>query len=365
MTCAGCGCVCDDGLVCPLGEAWLDLGERPPLARVEGLPVGFEEALREAAALLRAARAPLVYGLAETSIEGQRRAVALAEALGGIVDPGGSPYAFQAIGASTATLGEIRDRAELIVVWRADPATTHPRLLERLGTTPDFVVDETRTATAEQAREFVALGDHVAALWALRARITGAPLRADAPSAPCTDLAGAPPRVDAGDALSEIAGRLLAARHVAFIHGALDDVSALALASLVRDLNRERHAVTLALRPGNARGAEDVVAWQTGFAGAVSFARGFPRESPGAAELLARGEVDAALALTAGAPDIPTVLVNARAGVAKVAFAPAADGIEVAGTVHRMDGVPLPLYARQATDRPSVADVLAAIEARV
>src|ERR1051325_8770730 len=93
---------------------------------------------------------------------------------------------------------------------------------------------------------------------------------------------------------------MLPARHVAFIHDALDELAALALLSLVRDLSRERHAVVLGLRgDGNARGAEDVLAWQTGFAAAVDFACGFPREAPRAAELLARGAVDAALVIAA------------------------------------------------------------------
>jgi len=164
--------------------------------------------------------------------------------------------------------------------------------------------------------------------------------------------------------LKELAERLRAVGHVAFIHGPLDELSALALASLVRDLNRERHAVTLALRDGNARGAEDVLAWQSGFAGPVSFARGAPRESPGAAALLERGDVDAALLLAPIEPHgVPTVVVSAReTGLdARVAIAPAADGIEVAGTVHRMDGVPLPLRAPRPGDRPSVEDVLAAM----
>jgi formylmethanofuran dehydrogenase subunit B len=48
-----------------------------------------------------------------------------------------------------------------------------------------------------------------------------------------------------------------------------------------------------------------------------------------------------------------------------VAFATAADGIEVPGTAHRMDGVPVPLRAPLAAERPSVEDVLAAIEERL
>jgi formylmethanofuran dehydrogenase subunit B len=48
-----------------------------------------------------------------------------------------------------------------------------------------------------------------------------------------------------------------------------------------------------------------------------------------------------------------------------VAFATAADGVEVPGTVHRMDGVPVPLRAPLATERPGTEDVLAAIAGRL
>jgi formylmethanofuran dehydrogenase subunit B len=325
-TCAGCGCLCDDieltadGPVrtCPLGDAWFAIGERPPVARVDGREVSLDDAADAAAAILREARAPLVHGLAGTSCEAQRRAVALAEAAGAVIDVGASPNTF---GWSTATLGEIRDRAELVVFWRADPAVTHPRLLERLRIDParTIVVDSQRTATAGHG-EFVEVEDDFEMLWALRG---------------------------GEGALLE---RLRAARHVAFIHGALDGLTALALHSLVRDLARDRHAVTLGLRAGNARGAEDVLTWQTGFAGPVDFARGFPREAE-------RREFDAELVVAAEAA---AVTVGSR-----VAFATAVDGIEVAGTAHRMDGVPIPLRAPRQTDRPSVEDVLAAIAERL
>jgi formylmethanofuran dehydrogenase subunit B len=183
-----------------------------------------------------------------------------------------------------------------------------------------IVVDSELTATAAAAGVFVEVDDDFEALWALRA---------------------------VGGGLAE---RLRAARHVAFIHGTLDELTALALHSLVRDLARDRHAVTLGLRAGNARGAEDVLAWQTGFAGPVDFARGFPREAE-------RGEFDAELVVAAEAA---TVTVGSR-----VAFATAVDGIEVAGTAHRMDGVPIPLRAPRQSDRPSIEDVLAAIEERL
>jgi len=386
-TCAGCGCACDDievtvangrlaGLTrtCALGDAWFAErgGDRPPVALVEGRAVSVDDAVDAAAAVLKQARAPLVYGLGETSCEAQRRAVALADAIGAVVDPAGAgaaQSASQAIGSSTATFGEIRDRAEVVVVWRADPVVTHPRLLERLrlDRAALVVIDAQPTATAEAAGEFVELeaARDFEALWALRALTGRAPL----------DRSATPP-------LERLAERLRGARHLAFIHGALDELAALALLSLVRDLSRDRHAVTLGLRDaGNARGAEDVLAWQTGFPAAVSFARGHPREGPGAAALLERGDVDAALVvaadplvqLPAAAADrlrgLPLVVVDARgtatSRAARIAFAAAADGIEVPGTLHRMDGVPVPLRAPLAAERPGIEDVLAAIGGRL
>jgi formylmethanofuran dehydrogenase subunit B len=414
-TCGGCGCGCDDieatvadgrlaGVTrtCPLGDAWLAErgGDRPPPARIDGQAVDLDEAAEAAAAILSGARAPLVYGLGQTSCEAQRRAVALAEALGAVVDPAGgsaASLAYQAIGASTATFGEIRDRAELVVAWRTDPAMTNPRLLGRLRVESRTLVavDEQRTATADEADAFVELDATLdfEALWALRALVRRAPLDRDR-------AAGLPL-----DGLDELAERLLAARHVALLYGdgptrggdaparggdrlagaGEGELAALALHALVRDLGRDRHAVALGLQnDGNARGAEDVLAWQSGFPAAVSFARGYPRANPGefgVAGLLARGEVDAALVIASDPlgqlpvedadrlSELPIVVVDARASAtaaaARVAFATAADGIEVAGTVHRMDGVPVPLRAPLAGERPGVEDVLAAIAGRL
>jgi formylmethanofuran dehydrogenase subunit B len=391
-TCAGCGCACDDieatiaggrlsvTRTCELGDAWFAARAAGPIASIEGRAASVDEAADAAAAILRQARAPLVYGVGQTSCEAQRQAVALAEALGAVVDPGGgsgASLAYQAIGSSTATFGEIRDRGGLVVAWRADPVVSNPRLLGRLrldraarGSRTLVAVDERRTATAEEADAFVELdaAHDFEALWALRALVGDAPLD--------RHRAGDLPL----DALGELAQRLVGADHVAFLHGALDELGALALFSLVRDLSRERHTVTLGVRgEGNARGAEDVLAWQTGFPAAVSFVRGYPRANPGelsAAALLERGEVDAALVIACdaltrlpGLRELPTVVIDARdtetAKAAGVAFATAVEGIEVAGTAHRMDGVPVPLRALMDGGRPAVEDILAAIAGRL
>jgi formylmethanofuran dehydrogenase subunit B len=400
-TCAGCGCGCDDievavadgalGRVtgtCALGDAWFAdrTADAPPPARLDGRQVAFADAVEASAAILHEARLPLVFGLGDTDCEGQRAAVALAEAVGGVIDPAGDGAvggAAQAMGVSTATLGELRGRAELVVAWRADPVATNPRLLPRLrldragraaGRTL-VVVDARRTETAEEADEFIELPPALdfEALWAMRALVRDVALD--------RELAARLPL----DALERLAGRLRACTYGAVLQGPAGYPKALALLALVRDLARLAHVVALPLREdGNARGAEDVLAWQTGYPAAVSFARGHPRARLGefsAAGLLERGETDAALvvgfdALRHLAPPaadhlrrIPTIVVDPRAtetaAAARVAFATAAAGVSRDGTVHRMDGVPLTLRAPIASERVGDSEVLAAIAARV
>jgi formylmethanofuran dehydrogenase subunit B len=394
VTCGGCGLVCDDltavvgddtGIErlsggCALTDKWLmeREGVVPPLARVDGREAELDHALDEAAAILGRARVPLVYGLGQTTCEAQRAAVALAETLGAVIDPAGplldgaSGLAFQARGASTATLGDVRDRADVVVVWRADPVTSHPRLLERLRL-PDpsrtlIVVDDRRTATAAQADTFIELpaDRDVDALWTLRALVREAPVASE-PS------------------LDDLAARLRGSRSAAILHHVHGHVEALGLHALVRDLCQVSHAVAVTLRhEANAAGAEDVLAWQTGYPSAVSFASGHPRSNPGelsAAAVLARGDADAALVVAsdplAHLPPpaaerlraIPLVSVDvhgtATADAARVAFTTAAAGVHRAGVVHRLDGVPVPLRALLESSRPSDEDVLQAIAGRL
>ena len=178
VTCAGCGLLCDDVWLdcsgeavrlrpaCLLGARWFTERVRRPAdtpgATIDGEPADVESALRRAAELLRDARRPLLYGFDGATVEDARAAVALADRLGALVIPenvtgpwpGASALALR--GATTATLGEIRDRSRLVVIWREDPETTHPRLLERLGFASEaprtlVVVDDRDTPTTARA----------------------------------------------------------------------------------------------------------------------------------------------------------------------------------------------------------------------
>jgi len=365
LTCAGCGLLCDDVVVseiaagvrvapdCSLGAAWFSERMRwadRPAATINGESVDVDVAVTRAGQLLRGARRPLVHGFDGATVEDARAAVALADRLGALVatEPLDAPWrgapAVPLRGASTATLGEIRDRSGLVVIWREDPETTHPRLLERLGLEGGrdrtlVVVDDADTGTAGSAdirlrwprdRDLEAL----VTLHALeRGRTAGA-----------ADLGG-------------LYERLTEVPHATFVYG--PGLTAgpggqrrtLALHELVRALSRERHVVTLELpRAPGTRGADDVLAWQSGYGGKVDFATGHP-ELVTATQPLDDFDV--------------TLLVESRAagglvigaGV-EVSIRTAIAGVEVSGTVHRLDGVPLTLQAPLENGAPTAAALL-------
>jgi formylmethanofuran dehydrogenase subunit B len=386
VTCAGCGLLCDDVTVersgdgvrlqppCDLGAEWFSArtgrSPRGPAATVGGQPADIETALARAAELLRGARRPLLHGFDAATVEDARAAVALADRLGAMVATDGVTGAwpgFDAVparGASTATLGEIRDRSQLIVIWREDPETTHPRLLDRLGCGAGspaervlIVVDDRDTTTARRAdmrlrweleRDLEAL----AGLHVLQRRLA---------------LAG----TELVPELEGLLERASAVSHVTFVHGpgltagAGGQRRALALHELVRALCHDRHAVTLAL-PGAAgtRGAQDVLAWQSGYPGKVDFANGHP-ELIHATRSLAAGEgVDVSLRIEAAPADLPAgvaeiALCSLPAPEAEVSIRTAAAGVHAAGTAHRLDGVPLALQAPLPGDAPTAATLLA------
>ena len=136
VVCAGCGTVCDDVTVdfatlavaphCPLAERWFAAQTAAgPDAAAAGEALDLDTAVERVAAQLRESRRLLVR-IAGATVETASAAIALAEVLGAVIDAGGGSPAVALRGASTATLGEIRDRARVVIVWHADPETHAP-----------------------------------------------------------------------------------------------------------------------------------------------------------------------------------------------------------------------------------------------
>jgi formylmethanofuran dehydrogenase subunit B len=396
FTCLGCGCFCDDVLVsvgttgrpdfrshCDLGRTWLEgvVSRDPgPEALILGRPATVDEALAHAATLLLQARSPVVFGLTRTVTEAAREAIRLAESIGGRVvldrtrDDLGRVASFQALGRVSSTLGEVKNRADLVVFWRSDPVRTHPRHMERYSVAPSgrflprgtggrtvIVVNpaENSTATCADLQLVIPEDRDLEALLALRALVLGKPI--DQTSLRSVGLDP--------EALERLAQRFQAARYGAFFLGGSGHARCGPTAlwegatKLVRALNHSTRFVLLGMGSArNVAGAEAVLAWRAGYAQGVDFRPGYPIASDDMVtldEVLASREPDAVVSIGSPWPDglsdsacahlssIPRVMIGCGATSVEgpsstVAVATSAPGVESGGTVFRADGVAIP-----------------------
>ena len=417
-TCTFCCCTCDDMELtvendritktenaCVLGTAWFlnhTSEDRPP-ALIDGKPATLEEGVGRAAHILAGARYPIVYGLSETTCEAQRVAVAIADRIGACIDTptsanyGPSGMAFQGIGEVTCSLGEVKNRADLVLFWGVDPVESHPRHWGRYSITPKglfvpngrtdrtvVLVDVRRCASASEADLFIPIepGKDFEALWALRALVKGVEMDEGIAEETGIPLA----------TLRDLAKRMKACKFGVLFFGTglsmtrgkhLNVEAALGLA---QDLNAftRFYARPMMPGPGNGTGADNVLTWSTGYPFGVNLGRGYPRFNPGeftTSDTLARGEADAAL-IVAGDPmdglsqsardhlvKIPYVALAPKESpptrAAAVAFTTATYGINTPGTVYRMDDIPILLRPAFDSPHPSDETVLTAIEKRI
>jgi formylmethanofuran dehydrogenase subunit B len=384
-----------------LAEQWyLEQGAaEPPVATINSRSVDVSEAVAHAAALLVSAKSPLIYGLSRSSTDGQRAAVRLADAIGATIDTTASRchapsiMAIQQVGESTCTLGEARNRCDLVVFWGCDPVRSHPRHAERYSLDPCglftprgrrdryvIVLDCHRTESAELADWFVQpeKDSDFDLIWSLRYLLRGGELTGDRHGLGQSDL-------------QLLADRLKSCRSGIFYFGLgiaqsrLGHATVEALLRLTKDLNAHTRFYARRMRiPGDVTGADTVLCWQTGFPFAVNLSRGYPRYNPGeysANELLSRKEVDACLLVGSEGVeklgdtaklhlcDLPVVALDYPNETfrldATVQFTTAIYGIHTPGTAYRMDEVPIPLRAVLPRDYPTDHELLEQITAEV
>lgn len=400
VTCLGCGCACDDLSVrvsdgriteispsCPVARAWFGDGSVPNAILRNGNPGTFEEAIAEAAeALAGAAGRSLVYLGPDLSTQAHRTALAIADLLSAHVDTATSPaaaaglLAAQRRGRAAATLGEIRNRADVILFWGVDPRTRYPRFIPRF-----IEAAGTHVPTGRAGRRLVsvsigadrgpagadldvalATSDEVAAISVMRAVVLG------------NTIGELPPAL----AVAATAARLLLeGRYIVIVHEAepaeerIDPVRSEGLIALTQALNGPTRAALTSLRAGgNRTGAESALTWQTGFPMAVEFSQGFPRYAPSRRAADRAGELAAALVtgstgtLSSEAATalgrIPSVVIGPSASQApfptRVAIDTGIAGIHEGGMGYRLDEIPLPLRPPLAGPR-SAADTLQAL----
>jgi formylmethanofuran dehydrogenase subunit B len=394
--CLGCGCACDDIAVvvdggritearnaCPLGLRWFGDGALPG-AVLGGRSAAIEEVIGEIADILRSARAPLVYLAPDLTSEAQRASVAIADQLHAFIDGVTSATASEGIlaaqrrGRAGATLGEIRNRADLLVFWAVDPALGYPRFQSRYA--PDPAGVHVPNGRADRPVIAVDVGSQRGPTDAdVRIQMT-----AEEETLFCASLRGCLAGRTFGGApilarVTELATRLNRAKYAVIVTDgesasptAAPSMRASSLIALTQALNATTRGSLCTLRAGgNRNGADTVLSWQTGFPMAVDFARGAPAYTPEDATLsrLARGAFDAVL-LIGATMSLPDTLTGALRGVRTIAIGPRASesavdasiridtgvaSIHESGIAFRTDDIPLSLRAVLPTPRDTAS----------
>jgi formylmethanofuran dehydrogenase subunit B len=418
VVCTFCGCLCDDLVIevdgkvvtgvengCTLAnEKFMgDHRLKSPIRRNRDRweEISFEEAIRETAEILLDADRPLLYGWSGTHGEAQSVGVHLAEILGAVIDNtstvchGPSIMAIQEVGHPGCTLGQVKNRADVVVYWGANPIEAHPRHLSRYTTYADgffvknafrerklLVVDVRETESSAIADEFMKIepGGDYAVLSALRAIVRGK-----------GDIIPASVSGVSREQLFRVADLCMQAKFGAIFFGLGLTMSPgknkniRNAIELTEELNRHTKFTISPMRGHwNVYGSNEVFCWITGYPYAVDFARGIAFYNPGettSVDILRRGECDACLVVASdpGAhfpracvehlAQIPTIQidphVNATTHLCRLQIPVAVTGIDAEGTAYRMDGVPIRTRKLFAGDVPGDVDILGKIYALV
>jgi formylmethanofuran dehydrogenase subunit B len=292
-------------------------------------------------------------------------------------------------GKVSCTLGEVKNRADLIIYWGGNPAECHPRHFTKYTLTQKgkfipngrkdrtmILVDIRETPSAKAADIFLQVRPtkDFEVVTILRALIKGQSV--DPQVAAETGLTL--------EQLQDFADRMKKARFgVLFFGMGLSMtrgkyMNSAAVLTLAAELNAFTKFVAMPMRGhGNVTGGDVIMRWTTGYPFGVNLARGYPRFNPGefsTIDLLIRGDCDAALVLGAdpGATmpqpaidhlaRIPTIVLDPKvthtSHLARVHFTTAVTGISAPGTVYRMDEIPLPLRPALKSPYPTDEEVI-------
>lgn len=296
----------------------------------------------------------------------------------------------------SATLGEVKNRADFIIYWGGNPAECHPRHFTRYTLTQKgkfvpngrkgrtmVLVDIRETPSAKAADIFLQVrpGKDFEVLTSLRAIVKGQPVDRDLVAETgltveqLTDLADRMKKAKFGVLFFGMGLSMTRGKH-------MNSAAALTLAA---ELNAFTKFVTMPMRGhGNVTGADVVMRYTTAYPFGVNLCRGYPRFNPGefsTIDLMVRGDNDATLVLGAdpGAtmpqPAIdhmartPTIVLDPKvthtSRLARVHITTAVTGISAPGTAYRMDEIPLPLRPALKSPYPTDEEVVRRIREAV
>ena len=393
VTCPFCSLLCDDlsaqfkrgqpvisANACHLGRQGFSRPKPVSGARIHGVPVATERAIKVAAGILQKSVKPLIAGLG-TDTGGIRSALQLAEKLDATLIHSEARHALhnlkalQARGGIMTTLAEVKNRADTIIFIGNNVTDAYPRFIERFVNSPyALFAGESRKIGylgrpgrselkgCDEHRPVVVSGraDEIAdnLAW-LR---TGQSRRQllDANRIPTARRA----RLKRLEALIKAAQYGVLVWSPAALPQDHADLIISALLDWLRSLNLKQRFAGLSLG-GNNGGAsfQTVATWQTGFPAELSFRDGAP--SGLRTDLT---NVDSLLWISGfsnePAPklDVPTILLSpfdSDTRRAAVHIPIGVPGIDHRGNLFRTDGViNLPLKKLRDSDVPSAAGVL-------
>ena len=375
-----------------MGAEWFGDGRAPVHVRADGRDVTMAEALDAVASLLIRATRALVYLAPDLTCEAQRLGVAVADASRAVLDTvtsataADSILAAQALGRAGATLGEVRNAADVVVFWGVDPSHRYPRFTSRYAPDPHGL----RVPEGRSSRRVIAVDvgsgrgpldvdlrialeprDEIAALSVLASIATRMKVAPTIDEIATTVAAATPTHVGAQaaawDAARQLAPVLAEARYAVVVVDAESHRPANgrseALIRMTQAFNGPSRCALIALRAGGNRiGADAVLTAHTGYPMSIDFRHGYPRYLPyeHAHDRLARGDVDAVIVLGSAAR-IPADVLSQMPSVAHAVIGPHATesplargvaaidtgiaGVHEQGTALRLDDVPLPLRA--------------------
>lgn len=364
--------------------------------RIAGKPASLEQAAAKAAELLRPSKLPLFGGCA-TDVNGMRALLSLADRCRAVVDNMNFTGArrnllvLQDSGWINATLAEVKNRCDLLLVVGTDVEAQFPRFFERyMWNAESMFVNDTakreviylgkapsgNASTSPDGRKAqvyaCADADLPQVVAVLRALVNGKPVQAQ--------TVGGIAIAD----LQVIADKLKSATYgvVTWAAGALAysqaELTVQTVCEMIKELNKATRfsGVPLLGREGDQT-ANQVCGWTTGYPARMRFSSGFPEYDPylnDTNSLLENGEADVLVWVSAfnvnskpPQTSLPTIVLG-RSGMTfekepEVFIPIGTPGIDHAGHAYRMDNVvAIRLKKLRDSGLPSTAEALAAIE---
>jgi formylmethanofuran dehydrogenase subunit B len=363
--------------------------------RIAGAPVSLDQAIARVAEILKQARLPVFSGFG-TDVNETRAALSLIDRCRGVFDQMRAEGGLRNLlvladsGWMATTLGELKNRTEVLVSFGTDIEAQFPRFFERFIWTP-----ETLFGADTRQREIIFIGraplntaahapdgrpPKVLPCSPENLPIVAAALASLAKGAHLnTEQAGGIPITE----LQSIVDRLRQAQYsvVTWAAGQLTfphaELTIQQLCQMVVRLNQETRVAALPLGGQDGdRTASQVCAWISGYPTRVSYARGYPEYDPyhyDTGRLLANEEADALVwisSLSLNPPpvsSVPTVVIG-RSGMTferepEVFIPVGIPGIDFPGHMYRCDNVvALPLYPLRETGLYQAAQVLRSVE---